>query len=72
MQKKYLSNKSDNEEERKKTRDSGSDSSLNKETNDDTDQFTEGLESPRYASILYDCFKNFGQKFVKLTNFFPL
>ena len=32
--------------------------SLGKETSDYTDVFTEGIESPRCASILYDCLKN--------------
>ena len=38
------------------------DLSLSKETSDDTDVFTEGIESPRCASILYDCLKNLGSK----------
>ena len=56
--KKDLSDKSTNEEERKKARESSLDLSLSKETSDDTDVFTEGIESPRCASILYDCLKS--------------
>ena len=43
--KRDLSVKSTNEEERKKTRESSLDLSLSKETNDDTDILTEGIES---------------------------
>ena len=56
--KRDLSNKSNNKEKRKKARESSLDLSLRRETNNDTDVFTEGLESPRCASILYDCLKN--------------
>ena len=52
-----LSNKSNNEEEGKKARESSLDLLLGKETNDDTDVFSEGIESPRCASIVYDCFE---------------
>ena len=52
------SDKSTNEEERIKARKSSVDLSLSKETSDDTDVFTEGIESLLCASILYDCFKN--------------
>ena len=38
------------------------DFSLSKETNNDTDIITEGIKSPRCASILYDCFKNLESK----------
>ena len=38
------------------------DLSLSKETSDDTDVFTKGIESPRCASILYDCLKNLESK----------
>ena len=53
-----LSDKSTNEEERIKSRKSSLNLSLSKETSDDNDVFTEGIESPFCASILYDCFKN--------------
>ena len=56
--KRDLSDKSTNEEERKKARESSLDLSLSKETSDDTDVFAEGIESPCCASILYDCLKN--------------
>ena len=56
--KRDLSDKSTNEEERKKARESSLDLSVSKETSDDTDVFTEGIESPRCANILYDCLKN--------------
>ena len=55
--KRDLSDKSNNEEERKKARESTLDLSLSKETSDDTDVFAEGIEPPRFASILYDCLK---------------
>ena len=55
--KRDLSVKSTNEEERKKTRERSLDLSLSKETNDDTDILTEGIESSRCVSILYDCLK---------------
>ena len=38
------------------------DLSLSKESNDDTDVFTEGIESSHCASILYDCLKNLESK----------
>ena len=53
-----LSDKSTNKEERKKARESSLDLSLSKETSDDTDVFTKGIDYPRCASILYDCLKN--------------
>ena len=53
-----LSDKSINEKEKKKARESSLDLSLSKETSDDTDVFTKGIESPCCASILYDCLKN--------------
>ena len=64
-------NKSSNEEDRKKARDSSLGLSLRKETSDDTDVFTEGIEFPRCASILYDCLKNLESKineFYKLSS----
>ena len=61
--KRDLSDKSTNEEERKKGRESSLDLSLSKETSDSTDVFAEGIESPRCASILYDCLKNLELKF---------
>ena len=63
--KRDLSDKSTNEEERKKARESSLDLSVSKETSDDTDVFTEGIESPRCASIFYDCL-------MKFTSFPPL
>ena len=57
-EKRDLNDKSTNEEERKKFRESSLDLSLSKETSDDTDVFAEGIESPRCTSILYDCLKN--------------
>ena len=56
--KRDLSDKSTNEEERKKARESSLDLLLSKETSDDTDVFTEGIDSPRCESTLYDCLKN--------------
>ena len=56
--KRNLSDKSTSQEKRKKARESSLDLSLSKETSDDTDLFTEGIDSPRCASILYDCLKN--------------
>ena len=56
--KRDLSNKSTNEEVRKKARESGLDLSLSKETSDDNDVFAEGIESPCCSSILCDCLKN--------------
>ena len=38
------------------------DLSLSKETSDYTDVFVEGIESPRCASILYDCLKDLEPK----------
>ena len=42
----------------KTVRESSLDLSLSKETNDDTDVFTKGIESAGCASILYNCLKN--------------
>ena len=56
--KRDLSDKSTNEEERKKPRECSLDLSLSKESSDDTDILAEGIESSRCASILYDCLKN--------------
>ena len=53
-----LSDKSTNEKEKKKARKSSLDLSLSKETSDGTDVFAKGIESPRCASILYDCLNN--------------
>ena len=58
LKKRDLSNKSTIEEERKKARESSLDLSLSKKTSDDTDVFIKGIDSPRCASILYDCLKN--------------
>ena len=53
-----LSDKSTNEKEKKKARKSSLDLSLSKETSDGTDVFAKVIESPRCASILYDCLNN--------------
>ena len=55
--KRDLSDKWKYKDERKQP-ESSLDLSLSKKTNDDTDVFTEGLESPGCASIIYDCLKN--------------
>ena len=55
--KRDLSDKSTNEEERKTARESSSSLSLSNKTSDDTDAFGEGIESPRSARIIYDCFE---------------
>ena len=47
----------------KKASESSLDLLLSKETNDDTDAFTEGIVSPRCQSILCDCLKNLELKF---------
>ena len=56
--KRDLSNTLTNDEERKKARESSLDLSLSKEASHDTDTLAEEIESPRCASILYDCSKN--------------
>ena len=50
--KKDLSNKSNNEQVRRKSSESSLDLSLTKKPNDDTDVFTERLQSPCCLSIL--------------------
>ena len=50
-----LSDKPNNQREKKNQRESCVDLLLNKETNDDTHGFTGGIGSPRFASIIYDC-----------------
>ena len=60
--KRDLSDKSTNEEERKKARESSLDLSLSKERIDDADVLAKGIESPRCGSILYDCLKNLESK----------
>ena len=57
-EKRDLSDKLTNEEERKKFRETSLDLSLRKEKSDDIDVFVEGIESPRCKSIVYDCLKN--------------
>ena len=47
------------DDERKKLRESSLSTSLNK---DETDIFEEGIESPRCAGILYSCLQNLGKK----------
>ena len=57
------------ERKRERARESSLYLQLSKETNDDNDTFTEGIESPRCASIL-----NYGLKNIKtkVTDFLPL
>ena len=50
--KRDLSDKSNDGDEQKKAKERNLDLSLNQ---DDTDVFSEGIDSPRCASILYDC-----------------
>ena len=57
-----LRDKSNNEEEGEKARESSLDLLLSEETNDDKDVFSEGIESPRCAGIIYDCFNIWSQK----------
>ena len=58
-QKRDLSDKSNEDDERKKVRESSLNTSLSK---DDTDIFEEGIESPRCAGILYSCLQNLEKK----------
>ena len=57
--KKELSDKSNDRDERKKAKESNLDLSLNQ---DDADAFSGGIDSPRCASILYDCLNNLDKK----------
>ena len=57
--KRDLSDKSNDGDEWKKAKESNLDLSLNQ---DDTDVFSEGIDSPRCGSILYDCLKNLDEK----------
>ena len=50
--KRDLSDKSNDGDEQKKAKERNLDLSLNQ---DDADIFSEGIDSPRCASILYDC-----------------
>ena len=50
--KRDLSDKSNDGDEQKKAKERNLDLSLNQ---DDADVFSEGIDSPRCASILYDC-----------------
>ena len=50
--KRDLSDKSNDRDEQKKAKERNLDLSLNQ---DDADVFSEGIDSPRCASILYDC-----------------
>ena len=59
-QKRDISNEDD---ERKKARESSLNISLSK---DDTDIFEEGIESPHPAGILYSCLQNLGKKVNKI------
>ena len=58
-QKRDLNDKSNEDDERKKARESSLNASLSK---DNTDFFEEGIESPRCAGILYSCLQNFEKK----------
>ena len=57
--KRELNDKSNDEDERKKAKESNLDLSLNP---DDADVFSEGIDSPRCVSILYDCPKKLDKK----------
>ena len=57
--KKELGDKSNDRDERKKAKESNLDLSLNQ---DDADAFSGGIDSPRCASILYDCLNNLDKK----------
>ena len=57
--KRDLSDESNDGDERKKAKESSLDLSLNQ---DDTDVFSEGIDSLRCASILYDCLNNLDKK----------
>ena len=61
-----LSDNSTNQKERKKGRESSQDSSLSKETIDDTDVFAKGIEFIRCANIFYGCLKNLESKVNKI------
>ena len=58
-QERDLIDKSNEDDERKKARESSLNVSLSK---DDTDIFEEGIESPRCAGILYSCLQNLEKK----------
>ena len=58
-QKRDLNDKSNEDDERKKVRESSLNTSLSK---DDTDIFEEGIESPCCAGILYSCLQNLEKK----------
>ena len=62
-QKRDLSDKSNEDDERKKTRESSLNVSLSK---DGTDIFEEGIESPRCAGILYGCLQTLEKKVNKI------
>ena len=62
--KRNLSDKSIDGDKRKKVKESILDLLLN---HNDTDVFSEGIDSPRCASILYDCLKNLDKKSAKYT-----
>ena len=57
--KRDLSDESNDGDERKKTKESNFDLSLN---HDHTDVFAEGIDSSRCGSILYDCLKDLDKK----------
>ena len=61
--KRDLSDKSNEDHERKKVRESSLNTSLIK---DDTDIFEERIESQRYAGILYSCLQNLEKKVKKI------
>ena len=54
-----LSDKANEEDEKKKARENSLNSALSKE---DTHFFEERIESPRCAGILYSCWQNVGKK----------
>ena len=56
--KRCLSDKSDDGDERKKAKESNLDLLINQ----DDAVFSEGIDTPRCASILYDCLKNSEKK----------
>ena len=61
--KRDLSDKSNDGDERKKAKESNLDLSLNE---DDADIFYEGIDSPRCASISYDCLKNLDKTVIEI------
>ena len=62
-QKRDLSDKSNEDDEKKKAKESSLNIPLSK---DDTDISEEGIESPCCGSILYSCLQNLGKKINKI------